>query len=62
MILSPTKPAPIRPDRPTPRMVERQSGGNLVDRKAQRQQREHGGQSAPAAMPHSAPMKVEPVR
>ena len=41
---------------------QREPGGHLVDREAQRQQREDQRTAArPATMPHSAPTMIEPV-
>ena len=50
---SPTKPAPIRPDRPTPKIVERKARRDLVDRKSRVNTAKIADMNAPARSPRA---------
>src|SRR4051812_40282449 len=58
---SPTKPAPIRPDRPTPRMVSASPVATWLTASPSAISAKINDISVPATIPNSAPMKIEPV-
>src|SRR5947209_188123 len=58
---SPTKPAPIRPDRPTPRMVSAKPDATWLTASPSAISAKISDISVPATMPNRAPMKIEPV-
>ena len=60
-IRSPTKPAPIRPDSPTPKMVSARPVATWLTASPSVSAAKTSDSSVPATMPHSAPMSVEPV-
>src|SRR5882757_5173238 len=61
VIFSPTKPAPIRPDRPMPRMVSASPVATWLTARPSVIIANTSDSSVPAAIPQSAPMMVEPV-
>src|SRR5882757_1210934 len=61
VIFSPTKPAPIRPERPMPRMVSARPAATWLTASPSVNNANTAESAAPAAIPHSAPRKVEPV-
>src|SRR5229473_2330 len=61
VILSPTKPAPIRPDRPMPRIVSARPVATWLTARPSVIIAKISDSNVPAAMPQSAPMMVEPV-
>src|SRR3954470_20416397 len=58
---SPTKPAPIRPDRPTPRMVSANPVATWLTASPSAISAKISDISVPAIIPKSAPTKIEPV-
>src|SRR5258707_7728567 len=60
-IRSPTKPAPIRPDSPMPRMVSARPVATWFTARPSVIAANTSDSSVPATMPHTAPMIVEPV-
>lgn len=58
---SPTKPAPIRPDSPIPRMVSAKPVATWLTASPSAISAKISDISIPATMPKSAPMKIEPV-
>src|SRR5882724_10492035 len=58
---SPTKPAPIRPDRPTPRIVNARPVATWLTASPSVIIAKISDSNVPAAIPHSAPRKIEPV-
>src|SRR6266404_3907217 len=61
VIFSPTKPAPIRPERPMPRMVSARPAATWLTASPSVNNANTAESAAPAAIPHSAPIKVELV-
>src|SRR5882724_928192 len=61
VIFSPTKRAPIRPDRPTPRMVSARPVATWLTASPSVIIAKISDSNVPAAIPHSAPRKIEPV-
>src|SRR5690242_4566155 len=57
---SPTKPAPIRPDRPTPRMVSASPVATWLTASPSAMIAKIRDIKVPAKIPHSAPMMIEP--
>src|SRR3954466_10586292 len=58
---SPTKPAPIRPESPTPRMVSARPVATWLTASPSAISANTSDISVPATMPNRAPMKIEPV-
>src|SRR6266478_1474412 len=61
VIRSPTKPAPIRPDTPMPRMVSARPVATWLTARPSVISANTSDSSVPARMPQSAPRKTEPV-
>src|SRR6516225_9652218 len=57
---SPTKPAPIRPERPTPRMVKARPVATWLTASPSVISAKASDISVPATMPQSAPTKIDP--
>src|SRR3954447_21684179 len=58
---SPTNPAPIRPESPTPRMVSASPVATWLTASPSAISAKTSDINVPATMPNSAPMKMEPV-
>ncbi|MGY2937702.1 hypothetical protein ACVWXL_004937 [Bradyrhizobium sp. GM22.5] len=58
---SPTKPAPIRPESPTPRMVSASPVATWLTASPSAISAKTSDINVPATMPNSAPIKIEPV-
>src|SRR6516225_2038426 len=61
-IFSPTKPAPIRPESPIPRMVSASPVATWLTARPRVSRAKIADSAAPAAIPQSAPTRVDPVR
>src|ERR1700759_2682910 len=61
VILSPTNPAPIRPDSPTPRMVRAKPVATWLTARPSVIIAKISDSSTPAKIPHSEPMMTEPL-
>src|SRR3984885_2751816 len=61
VILSPTKPAPIRPERPTPRMVKASPVATWLTARPSVISAKISDINAPATIPQIAPTMIEPV-
>src|SRR5258708_7742649 len=62
VILSPTKPAPIRPDRPIPRIVSARPVATWLTARPSVIMAKINDSAVPATIPQTAPMAMEPVR